>query len=110
MLTLKDCNIFLNWIKFLLEKIDLKLHKNILNYVLYTLNCLNTFLLKNFNCLGLKIIFNGKIGIGGGVKTKKNILKLGINSLNNKHLKIEFQKIQIKTKSGTLGVKFFLIY
>ena len=106
----KDLNLFLNWIKIILEKLDLKFHKNFFNYLFFTFKVLNYSYIKILNCLGLRFIIRGKIGIGGGVKTRNILFKVGQNSINNKSLKLDFQKIQIKTKSGIIGLKIFLFY
>ena len=63
-----------------------------------------------FNCLGLKILFKGKIGSGGGIKTKTISLKCGKNSLTHKNLKIDYLNNQIKSKSGVIGMSVMLIY
>lgn len=107
---LKDCSIVLNWLKFSLESIGLKGHKPLLNYLFNILNLTGQYLLSNFSCIGLKLVLNGKLGIGGSIKTKTIIFKKGRNSLNNKNLKLDYKKIQIKTKSGTLGLKYFLFF
>lgn len=106
----KDCSIVLNWLKSLLEGLNLKHHRAVLNYFLQVFSNLDNFLLKNFNCLGLKIIINGKIGASGSTKTKSILFKNGKSSLNNKNLKLDFKRIQIKTRSGSLGLKYYIFF
>lgn len=89
---------------------NVRSHKHFLTFFFFILTSCSLFLTRYFDCLGFKFIVNGKFGVGGSIKTKTIIFKKGINSLNSKNLRLEFQKIQIKTKSGALGLKYYLFY
>jgi len=106
----KDCTILLNFIKNTLERLNLKFHKTFFNLLFNILNTNLKYLFFLFNCKGIKISINGKIGASGSAKTKNISLKLNKNSTNNKNLKLDYQKTLIKTKSGVFGVKLFLCY
>jgi hypothetical protein len=69
-----------------------------------------SYLIKLFNCSGLKLKINGKIGASGSAKTKSIVANFGKNSTNNKFLKLDFQKIEIKTKSGIFNIRLILCY
>ncbi len=109
-LLLKDCLLLLNWLKETIEKLNLKYHRSFFSLLFLLFQVCRNFFLKYYNIFGLRIIIKGKIGSIGGNKTKTISFYQGRNSLNNKKLKVEYQKIQIKTKSGTLGIKYFLFF
>ena len=74
----------LNYLKFILENLNLKFHKFFLNIVFTLITANFKLYFKLFNCKGLKILINGKIGVSGSAKTKNISIKCGKSSTNNK--------------------------
>jgi hypothetical protein len=90
-LLLKDASIFVNFLKPILEKINIKLHKKLF---LGLRKLIKDFFKPIFNFLGvLGVFFNisGKIGVSGSAKKRRYYFYFGKHSITTRKLKIDLK-------------------
>lgn len=106
----KDIVLFKNGIKNILEKLHFKKHRRFLYSLKLVLKLLSYVFFYKFKCLGLYIKVKGKIGVGGNLKKRKFIYKVGSFSFTKKLQKMNYTKDSIRTYSGVLGFEAYLTY
>jgi hypothetical protein len=107
---LKDSTIFVNYIKIILERVNLKSHKKIF---LGLKKLIKDIFKPIFNFLGLLGLFfnvKGKIGVSGNAKKRRYFFYYGKHSLVTKTLKTDYKFTSIWTSTGSLGFSFFLFF
>lgn len=90
-LLLKDASIFVNFLRPILEKINIKLHKKIF---LGLKKLIKDFFKPIFNFLGvLGLFFNvkGKIGVSGSAKKRRYFFYFGEHSITSRKLKVDLK-------------------
>lgn len=88
---LKDSTIFVNFLKKILEKTNLKLHKKIF---LGLKKIIKDLFVPMFNYLGLLGVFfniKGKIGVSGSAKKRRYYFYYGKHSITNRGLRIDYK-------------------
>ena len=106
----KDIVLLKNTIKGILEKLHFKKHRKLLYNLRVLLKSIIYIFFYKFKCLGLYIKVKGKIGVGGNLKKRKFIFKLGSFSFTKKSQKLVYVKDSIRTYSGVLGFESYLTY
>ncbi len=105
-----DATLFVNWLVQFLETNEIKKHKIALKFVAFFLSFLFLRFEFNLKIKGFYLRIKGKIGLGGASKKKKFTLKKKKFTLINFINKINYSKSDVRTKSGTLGIVFFLVF
>lgn len=59
--------------------------------------------LQRFNCLGIEVIFKGKLAVGGNSRKRSLKYKTGILSSSSKYIKINKTFLIVRTKTGSVG-------
>lgn len=106
----RDLKLFNNWLKRMMPTFKLKHHKKLISGIKLILENHDVFF-KSF--LGINGFFwkvKGKLSITGNAKKRNAIVKFGSVSLSSKHIKLDYEEGEIKTKVGVLGYKMFLSY
>ncbi len=109
-LLLKDSSIFVNFLKKILEKLDVKLHKKVF---LGLKKLLKDIFKPIFNFLGVcGLFFNvkGKIGVGGNAKKRRYFFYYGAHSITNRNIKVDIKYTPVWTLTGSLGFTFLIFY
>jgi len=106
----KDMILLKNGIKNILERLHFKKHRRFLYNLKILIKFLSYIFFLKFKCLGLYIKVKGKIGVGGNLKKRKFIFKIGSFSFTKKLQKLNYIKDSIRTYSGVLGLEIYLIY
>lgn len=106
----KDVVLLKNTIKGILEKLHFKKHRKLLYNLRVLLKSIVHVFFYKFKCLGLYIKVKGKIGVGGNLKKRKFLFKLGSFSFTKKSQKLVYVKDSIRTYSGVLGFESYLTY
>lgn len=106
----KDIILLKNTLKSLLEKLHFKKHRKLLYNLRVLLKSVIHIFFYKFKCLGLYIKVKGKIGVGGNLKKRKFLFKLGSFSFTKKSQKLVYVKDSIRTYSGVLGFESYLTY
>jgi len=106
----KDSILLKNGIKNILERLHFKKHRRFLYNLKTLLKFLSYIFFYKFKCLGLYIKIKGKIGVGGNLKKRKFIFKMGSFSFTKKSQKLNYIKDNVRTYSGVLGFEIYLIY
>lgn len=106
----KDIIFFKNWLKNKFLSTKLKLHKNLISLIKYSVKVLLIDYLSYFSLLGFYFRVKGKISSSGS--SKKRMLKFGIGKMsrNTKPLKIGISELNIKTSSGMIGINISILY
>ena len=106
----KDITFFKNWLKNKFLCTRLKLRKNLISLIKYSVKVLLINYLSYFSLLGFYFRVKGKISSSGS--SKKRMLKFGIGKMsrNTKPLKIGISELNIKTSSGMIGINISILY
>ena len=105
-LFLKDSLLFLQLLKICFFNNYKKRYKLFFLYFIHILKIFKFF----FFFKGLKFIVNGKFGLSGLTRTKKNFLILKKSSFTDYKLKIDYSKINLYSKCGIFGCKLFFFF
>lgn len=106
---LKDTQGLINLIQIKLYNAKLKRHKRIFYLVGFFFRIL--FLLKKKSSLqGCSLFFKGKLGKKGSVRKSKFFVKMGVVSLTNKSLRINYKTYVIVTITGVIGCGISIFY
>ena len=106
----KDIVLFKNGVKSILEQLHFKKHRRFLYNLKVLLKTISYIFFYKFKCLGLYIKVKGKIGVGGNLKKRKFIFKMGSFSFTKKLQKLNYTRDSIRTYSGVLGFEAYLTY
>jgi hypothetical protein len=106
----KDVVLLKNFVKYILETIHFKKHKNFLYNLKIIFNLISNLLFHSLKVSGIFIKIKGKIGVGGNLKKRIYNLKIGKFSFTKKNQKMNYIKDSIRTYSGVLGFEIYLSY
>lgn len=107
---LKDSTIFVNFLRKILEKSNIKLHKKIF---LGLKKILKDIFMPLFSFLGVYGVFfniKGKIGVSGSAKKRRYYFYYGKHSITTRKIKIDMKFTPIWTFTGSLGFTFLIFY
>ena len=107
---LKDSSIFVNFLRRVLENVNLKLHKRIF---LGLKKLIKDLFKPIFNYMGLYGLFfniKGKIGVSGSAKKRRYFFYFGKHSLTNRTLKMDSKNTAVWTPTGALGFTFLVFF
>jgi len=106
----KNCKNICIFIKKSLDSVHFKKHRL---YFFFFFNILSNYIepfFKELKVKGFCLIFKGKLAKGGNSRKQTLFYKRGLYSLSNKNLKIEKNKWDIWTKTGSVGCTFQIFY
>jgi hypothetical protein len=109
-LKLKDPYFLANWIQNMLYKISFWKHKLLFRYLQYVLRYFFWPVFKELTMKGLKFQLKGKISVAGNARTRTITNKIGASSHATFNNKILSNLNLIKTFTGVLGFKTWLIF
>lgn len=107
---LKDASIFVNFIKKILEKLNLKLHKKMFLGIKKLIKDLFKPVFNFFGVLGVFFNIKGKIGVSGSAKKRRYYFYFGKHSITTKLIKIDLKHTPVWTFTGTLGFNFLIFF
>lgn len=94
-LLLKDSSIFVNFLKKILEKLDVKLHKKVFLGLKKLLKDLFKPIFGFLGVYGLFFNVKGKIGVGGNAKKRRYFFYYGSHSITNRNVKVDIKYIPV---------------
>ena len=106
----KDSIFFLNVLYRVLKDLSLYYYKRVFNYLFIIFDFLKNFFFFNLKIFGLLLSIKGKIGMKGGLKKKKLLMRYKLTSFSNNKLRLDYSYLIIRTHIGVLGLKFFIFY
>lgn len=109
-LLFKECSALATFIRHLFQKVHYSKHKPYFGFVNQLVNDVLRGEINKFACLGIRIVFRGKLGVGGN--SRKSALKysIGVFSSSTKAIKINRALSTIRTKTGTVGFSITLAW
>jgi len=107
---LKDSSIFSNFLKKVLEKLNVKLHKKVFLGLRKIIKDLFKPVFEFLGVLGVFFNIKGKIGVSGSAKKRRYFFYFGKHSITTKKIKIDLKLVPIWTFTGTLGFTFLLFF
>jgi len=107
---LKDVQGFINLIQKKLYNAKLKRHKRIFYLVGFFFRILFLMKEKKNSMQGCSLFFKGKLGKKGSVRKSKFFVKIGVNSLTNKDLRINYKTYIVTTMTGVIGCGISIFY
>lgn len=110
LLLFKECSALATFIRHLFQKVHYSKHKPYFGFVNQLVNDVFRGEINKFHCLGIRIVFRGKLGVGGN--SRKSALKysIGVFSSSTKAIKINRTLSTIRTKTGTVGFSITLAW
>lgn len=93
-----------------MERIHLRHHRRFLSFLKLFLSRVYNTQAEALRLLGFKLTVKGKISVTGNAKKRTQRLRYGINSLSKKSHRISYSRGVIHTRTGVLGLKFFIFY
>ena len=109
-LKLKDPYIFSNWIISTIQKISFWKYKTFLRYIKYVLRYFFWIIFKQLNIKGVKFQLKGKISVAGNARTRTVLHSIGFTSHSTFNNKILYNLNLIKTFTGVLGLKLWIVF
>lgn len=109
-LKLKDPYFLINWLTAVIYKISFWKYKTFLRFIKYL--CKN-FLWPEFEILkvkGIKYQLKGKISVAGNARTRTSAHTIGKVSFSKKNNKILYNLKLIRTFTGVLGFKLWIVF
>lgn len=106
----KDTCFFKNFIIYVLENTYFKKHKKFLyglQSLLFSIFSIYKLVLGIF---GLYIKISGKLGVGGNLKKRNYVFKIGNFSFTKKKQKLAYTCGIVRTYSGVLSLNIYLVY
>lgn len=107
---LKDSSIFVNFLKKILEKLDVKLHKKVFLGLKKLLKDVFKPIFSFLGVCGLFFNIKGKIGVGGNAKKRRYFFYYGAHSITNRNIKVDVKYIPVWTLTGSLGFTFLIFF
>jgi hypothetical protein len=106
----KDSLFLVNSLYRCLKELSLFYYKRVFNYLFIIFNFLKNFFFFNLKISGLLFSIKGKIGIKGGLKKKKLLMRYKLTSFSNNKLRLDYSYLMVQTHIGVIGLKFFIFY
>jgi hypothetical protein len=102
-LILKDSKALTTFIRNLLRDMHFKEHPFYFNFVGYLVRTVIQPQLHHFACLGVSVVFRGKLGIGGNARKRALKYQTGMVSSSSKYVKLTRSQDVVRTKTGIVG-------
>lgn len=107
---LKDPTIFSSWIVSTMKKISFWKLKTFLRYIKYVLRYFFWAVFKELNVKGIKFQLKGKISVAGNSRTRTAFHYVGFTSHATFNNKILYTLNLVRTFTGILGFKLWLVF
>ena len=102
-LVLKESKPLATFIKKVMREVHFKKHPFYFNFVSSLVKDTVKPQLHLFNCLGLSVVFRGKLGIGGNARKRALKYQTGMISSSSKYVKLSRSIDIVRTKTGVVG-------
>lgn len=102
-LMLKDSKALATFIRTLLREVHFKQHPFYFSFIGFLVRDIIQAQLHSFNCLGVSVVFRGKLGIGGNARKRALKYQTGMVSASSKYVKLSRSLDVIRTKTGIVG-------
>jgi len=109
-LKLKDPYVLSNWMISTMQKISFWKYKTFLRYIKYVLRYFFWVIFKQLNVKGVKFQLKGKISVAGNARTRTVLHTIGFTSHTTFNNKILYKLSLIKTFTGALGLKLWIVF
>jgi hypothetical protein len=109
-LKLKDPFLLSNWMVATMQKISFWKYKTFLRYLKYVLRYFFWITFKELNIKGIKFQLKGKVSVAGNARTRTVFHSVGFTSHATFHNKILYKLNLIKTFTGVLGFKLWIVF
>lgn len=109
-LKLKDPFILSNWISSTMKKISFWKYKTFLRYIKYVLRYFFWVIYKDLNMKGVKFQLKGKISVAGNARTRTVFHNVGFTSHTTFNNKILYHLNLVKSFTGVMGLKLWLVF
>lgn len=102
-LVLKDSKALATFIRLILREVHYKKHTFYFSFVGQLVHEIIKPQLHKFDCLGISIVFRGKLGIGGNARKRALKYHTGVISSSSKYVKLSRYNDVVRTKTGIVG-------
>lgn len=109
-LILKETKALTLFIKKLMREVHFKKHPFYFTFVGSLIRDSIQPQLHKFNCLGLSVVFRGKLGIGGNARKRSLKYQTGMISSSSKYVKLSRSIDVVRTKTGIVGFTVILAW
>lgn len=109
-LKLKDPYTFSNWIVSTMGKISFWKFKTFLRYIKYVMRYFFWVIFKELAVKGVKFQLKGKVSVAGNARTRTVFHTIGFTSHGTFNNKILYKLNLIKTFTGVLGLKLWIVF
>ncbi len=109
-LKLKDPFILSNWMVSTMGKISFWKYKTFLRYIKYLLRYFFWVIFKELKIKGVKFQLKGKISVAGNARTRTVFHNVGFTSHATYNNKILYKLNLVKTFTGVLGLKLWIVF
>nr|YP_010049601.1 ribosomal protein S3b [Halteria grandinella]QPL16006.1 ribosomal protein S3b [Halteria grandinella] len=109
-LKLKDPFLLSNWMVATMQKISFWKYKTFLRYLKYVLRYFFWVIFKELNVKGVKFQLKGKVSVAGNARTRTVFHSIGFTSHATFNNKILYKLNLIKTFTGVLGLKVWIVF
>ena len=109
-LKLKDPYTLSNWIITTMQKISFWKYKTFLRYIKYVLRYFFWVIFKDLKIKGVKYQLKGKISVAGNARTRTVRHNVGATSHATFNNKILYKLSLVKTFTGVLGLKLWIVF
>lgn len=109
-LKLKDPFVLSNWMVSTMQKISFWKYKTFLRYLKYVLRYFFWGIFKYLNVKGIKFQLKGKVSVAGNARTRTVFHTVGATSHATFNNKILYNLSLIKTFTGVLGLKLWIVF
>lgn len=109
-LKLKDPFVLSNWMVSTMYKISFWKYKTFLRYIKYVLRYFFWVIFKELKMKGIKYQLKGKISVAGNARTRTTFHYVGFTSHSTFNNKILYTLSLIRTFTGVLGLKLWIVF
>lgn len=109
-LKIKDPFFLINWITRILHKISFWKHRAFFHFLQYTFKYCFSSVFKELGIKGIKFQLKGKVGVSGNARTRRIISSYGVTGASSYNNKVLTALTLIRTFTGVMGLKIWLIF
>lgn len=109
-LKLKDPFLLSNWMVATMQKISFWKYKTFLRYLKYVLRYFFWVIFRELKIKGIKFQLKGKISVAGNARTRTVFHTVGFTSHTTFNNKILYKLNLVKTFTGVLGLKLWIVF
>lgn len=109
-LKLKDPYVLSNWLVTTMGKISFWKYKTFLRYIKYVLRYFFWVIFKQLHLKGIKFQLKGKVSVAGNARTRTVFHNVGFTSHATFNNKILYKMNLVKTFTGVLGLKLWIVF